>query len=362
MPSDRPTAGSSSPLRDRGSDLVDGLLSPFSLPPRHPFALARYGLAGVRGRRADAPLRDPSRRRPVRRSARALHPLADRRRSPPVTGCMLGVAAHLVGWPMAKGGSQCDRRRAGVGPRVARRRDRRTAPGSRRWPTSRRRGRGVRSLPPSGARHRRGALPGHYPRQLQHYRYGPGVFKIDWALDGPVPWTARRLPERARCTSAAPLEEIVVSEAAVAERRPPRAALRDPAHADAGSTPPGRRREADALGLLPRAERLDGRHDRAHRGPDRALRPRLPRPHPCPHTSWAPADDARRTTPTTSAATSTAASPTCVSSSPGPPSVSTPGALRPTGVYLCSSSTPPGGGVHGMCGWHAAQSALKHDL
>ena len=124
----------------------------------------------------------------------------------------------------------------------------------------------------------------------------------------------------------------------------------DPTRAPAGV--------ADGVGVLPRAERFDGRHDRPHRGADRALRPRIPRPdHRPPH------DEHRRR---------------CEAHDANYIGGDINGGVadlrqfvaRPTlglhpwrtpieGVYLCSSSTPPGGGVHGMCGWHAAHEVLR---
>ena len=103
------------------------------------------------------------------------------------------------------------------------------------------------------------------------------------------------------------------------------------------------------------------RHDRGDRGADRALRARLPRARSSPATRSGPRRS-RRTTPTTSAATSTAAPPDLRQLFARP-------AARPRAVrtpdprlFICSSSTPPGGGVHGMCGFFAARAALRRVL
>ena len=98
------------------------------------------------------------------------------------------------------------------------------------------------------------------------------------------------------------------------------------------------------------------RHDRPHRGAGRALRAGLPRPHPRAQRDRAGRLRARATA-TSSAATSTAArwtSPTLFR----PVRRLVPYRTPAQGVYLCSSSTPPGGGVHGMCGYSAALTAL----
>ena len=109
------------PLVEAGFDLTDGLLSPFAIPPRHPLTLARYGVTGIRGAEAVA------RRRFATDEARALFAGLSGHSILPLDkaatagyGLMLGVLAHLVGWPMARGGSQriaeCPRRAAGETP------------------------------------------------------------------------------------------------------------------------------------------------------------------------------------------------------------------------------------------------------
>ena len=118
------------------------------------------------------------------------------------------------------------------------------------------------------------------------------------------------------------------------------------------------RGQAHGLGVLPRPRRVDGRPHRRHRASDRALRARIPRPHP-----RAPRDEHRR--------------PRAVQPElrrrrdhgrrdrPRPALHAAGGARRTRtpprtrDVFICSASTPPGGGVHGMCGYHAARSALR---
>ena len=140
------------------------------------------------------------------------------------------------------------------------------------------------------------------------FRYGPGVFKVDWALDGPIPWT-RRAPSRAGTVHLGGTLERdrrgggrrhagPASRPAVRPARPADA-VADPTRAPAG------KHVAWAYCHVP--DGSDGRHDGRDRGPGRAVRARLPRPHPRPRRRrtrprWRP------TTPTTSAATSTAAS------------------------------------------------------
>ena len=142
-----------------------------------------------------------------------------------------------------------------------------------------------------------------------------------------------------------------------ARRAPRRAPLRPRGPARCGRSDPGAGGAADALGVLPRAERVGRRHERAHGSADRAVRPGLPRPRAGPgRTDGGRGGDAqpeplgrrrqRR----------------C--GDPAPDAVPAVPRWNPyrtplEGVYLCSASTPPGGGVHGMCGVSAAEAALR---
>ena len=149
-------------------------------------------------------------------------------------------------------------------------------------------------------------LPERFDRALGRYRHGPGAFKLDWALDGPIPWRAPRV--RAR-RDRPPRRDVRRDRRLGVGRlaRPPgRAALRDPGAAHALRSEPRSGGEAHRLGVLPRPERLGRRHDEGGRGAGRALRAGLPRAR-----SRASREDAGRlrgaATATSSAATSAAA-------------------------------------------------------
>ena len=125
-------------------------------------------------------------------------------------------------------------------------------------------------------------LPARYRRALERYRYGPGVFKVDYALSGPVPWARAGV----RAGSDGPPRRHARRDRGRRARRlagpPSRAAVR-PRRAAEPLRPDARARgEAHALGLLPRPERLDadGGNGGGDRGSDRAVRARLPRPRP----------------------------------------------------------------------------------
>jgi phytoene dehydrogenase-like protein len=231
------------PLVDAGFDLTDGLLSPFAIPPRHPLTLARYGFTGIRGAQSVARRRfetDAARALFAGLSGHSILPL-----DKPVTagyGLMLGVLGHLVGWPLARGGSQRIADAlvgllADVGGKVA----------CDTTVTS------LAELPVADAvlfdvtprqlvSIAGNALPQRYKRSLTRFRYGPGVFKVDWALDGPIPWTNPQVSRAATVHVGGTLDEIVAAEAAPHARQHaerPFVLLAQPSLFDADRAPAG---------------------------------------------------------------------------------------------------------------------------
>jgi phytoene dehydrogenase-like protein len=124
------------------------------------------------------------------------------------------------------------------------------------------------------------ALPASYRRRLARYRYGPGAFKVDWALDGPIPWRDPTCREASTVHVGGTLEEICASERDMYAGRHSERPVPDPVPAERDRSDARARRQAHGLCLLPRPARLDGRSHRGDRGADRALRAGLPRPHP----------------------------------------------------------------------------------
>ena len=207
------------PLVENSRQYMEGLLGPLRWP-RHPLALARFGLSALCSARGFAERRfrgEPARALFAGVAAHAMLPLEYLATG--AFGLVLTIAGHAVGWPIARGGSQkladalASYLRALGGEIVT--------------------GAGVESideLPPARAilcdvtprqllrlaGHR---LPGSYRRRLSRYRYGPGVFKIDWALDGPVPWRAAQCARAGTIHLGGTLDEIAVSERAAWEER-----------------------------------------------------------------------------------------------------------------------------------------------
>ena len=324
-------------------------------------AMARFGLPGLlpattalrarfRGERARALL-----------AGCAAHSILPLER--PLTAAVAMIFAltgHVEDWPVAAGrlaGHRRARSRRTCAQLGGQHRDR--APRAHASPTCRRRAScsstpARRSSPIVGEP----LLPAGYVRRLRRYRYGPGVFKLDWALDGPIPWRDPRCLERVDRARRRHARRDRRRRGRGVARRASRAALRHGRAAEPVRPEPRAGRQAHRLRLLPRAGGLDRRlHRRRSSGRSSASRPAFATAS-SRATRCAPRISSA-TTPTTSAARSPAASPTCSSSSPARWRASIRTRRRNPRLFLCSASTPPGGGVHGMCGYFAARSALR---
>ena len=345
--------------RDAGL-LSRELLGPVVHIPRHPLALARFGLPALRSAAglADARFRGEG--------ARALFGSLAAHSMLPLTrplsasfGLVLGLYAHAVGWPMVRGGTATlaealasEVRRLGgeivVGHRVG---DLGEVPLSRVVIAD--------TTPGALAGIAGDRLPEKTRQRYDHYRYGPGVFKLDWALDGPIPWTADGLRRAATIHLGGTLDELVASEAAVAAGRQAERPFTllvqydpwDTTRAPAGKT------TAWAYCHVPNGSDVD-MTDTIERQVERfapGFRDRI-----LARSAHGPAamqaHDANYIGGDINAGVSDIRQ-LVFRPIPG---------LDPyhagPGLYLCSASTPPGGGVHGMGGYLAARSALRRDL
>lgn len=348
------------PLVRDASKLGRELLRPIIHVPRHPLAFARFGLPALRSTRglARARFRDePARALFAGLAAHAM--LALDRPLGASFGMVLGMYAHAVGWPMVRGGS------AGVGQALAA--EVRALGGEIQT--------GVRvtslaeipasrvvvfdTTPRAAVAIAGDRLSGGSRRALQAFRYGPGVFKLDWALDGPVPWRDPAVARAATVHLGGSLDEIAVSEAAVAaDRHPERPyVLFVQYHPWDRSRAPEGRTTAWAYCHIPSGsdvdmtERIEAQVERFAPGfRDRILARATHSP------AQLEAHDANYVGGDINAGVQD------IRQLVFRPTVSLDPYRAGRGLYLCSSSTPPGGGVHGMGGFLAARSALRHDL
>ena len=345
------------PFLDDPHGLLADLLAPLGIP-KHPFKMASFGLRGIwpatkmlrtvfRGARARAVLAGCA--------AHSILPLE--RPLTAAVGMIFALTAHIESWPVAAGGSEA------IGNALAS--HLRELGG--RIETSRRI-RSLSDLPPArvvlfdtspaqladvGAP----VLPAGYVARLRRFRYGPGIFKMDWALGGPIPWRDPRCLEASTVHLGGTLDELAAGEAAVWRGEHPerpfvlvvQQSQLDPTRAPAGKhtgyayvhVPAGS--DVDLTGVVERQlERFAP-----------GFRERVLARHAMKTADF----EAENANYVRGAITGGVADLRQFFTRPVArlDPYSTPNER----LFLCSASTPPGGGVHGMCGYHAARSAIR---
>ncbi|HET7698421.1 MAG TPA: NAD(P)/FAD-dependent oxidoreductase [Vicinamibacterales bacterium] len=334
--------------------LAEDVLAPLHWPV-DPFQLARFGALAVQ------PMTRLARRFRTPRARALLAGMAAHSAQPldaPFTSAfalMLGTFAHAVGWPVASGGAQsvpgalaaCLAQHGGeieVGERIE----------------------SLSQLPAAAitlcdiapehlARVAGTRLPARFTRGLRRFRRSTGAFKMDWALDGPIPWRAEACAHAGTVHLGGTLEEIAESEQAAASGRVserPFVLLGQPSVCDPSRAPAGGQAVwgychvpiASAADMTDAIERQIERYAPG-------FRERILARH-----ALGPADLMRANANLVGGDIT------------GGAFTMTQSLNRPTwrtyrtpakGLYLCSASTPPGAGVHGMCGYWAARTALR---
>jgi phytoene dehydrogenase-like protein len=348
------------PFADNWPELADAILGPPRVP-RNPLLTARFGLFGVlpATELARTVFRDGRTRALLAgMAAHAIRPL-----SAPGTAAfalVLMTLGHAVGWPVVRGGSQqlAGAMRAlleSLGGEVVTGREIRS----------------LRELPDASAvlfdvAPRRlveicgDELPPRYRRALGRYRYGPGVFKLDYALSGPVPW---RAPECARAGTihlGGTFEEIAASELQVSRGSHPQrpyVLIAQQSVVDTTRAPAGKH-TLWAYCHVPNGSAVDmtvaieGQIERFAPGFSELVLARTAR-GPAQLEAENPDYVGGDINCGLASLRQTLARPV-LRASP----YSTPNPR----VFLCSAATPPGGGVHGMCGYHAARAVLRRVL
>jgi len=345
------------PLARDWQALAGDLLGPLRLP-RHPIATARFARAGIRSATGLAGARFTGARARALLAGNAAHSFRPLER--PATaafGLVLALLGHAVGWPAAVGGSQAIT--AAMASLL------RSLGGEIRT------GCEVRSLAElRGARAvlfdltprqvvaiAGDALPPRYRRALARYRYGPAAFKLDYALDGPVPWTAPECRRAGTVHLGGTIDEIAHAEAEVAAgrhaQRPfvlvAQQSLFDASRAPAGAhtlwaychVPNGSAIDATAA--------IEGQIERFAPGFRDLVRARSvlsPAALERGNANYVGGDINGGAADLRQLLTR-------------PVARRVPYSTPDPRLFICSSSTPPGGGVHGMPGLHAANAALR---
>jgi phytoene dehydrogenase-like protein len=345
------------PLAARWDQLAPEILGPILHLPRHPFLLTRFGLLALlpASQLARRVFRDdPARALFAGIAAHATLPLDQ---VPSASfAFVLGLAGHAVGWPLVRGGSQqlinalAAYLRSLGGEIVT---DTRVSD--------------LAELPPARAvlldvmpaqllRLGGARWPAGYRRQLSHYRQGLGTFKVDWALDGPIPWLAPECMRTATVHLGGTLDELLAARRAETRGQPAEApfvilvqpTLFDQARAPAGKHIAWGYCHVPLNSTADMTDRIEAQIERFAPG----FRSRIIARH------------------VADPATLERHNPNLIGGDIGGgestlgqlvfrPTVSAPYTTPLPNVFLCSAATPPGGGVHGMGGYNAARVALR---
>ncbi|MBI3914090.1 MAG: NAD(P)/FAD-dependent oxidoreductase [Chloroflexi bacterium] len=346
------------PLARNAEKILSDVLGPFPFPPRHPLALAQFGIPALAPAAwlARALFRDePARGLFAGLAAHAILPL-----DKPITsafGLIMGLLGHSTGWTLPRGGAQkiTDALAAyirSLGGKIV----------------AGRRVESLDELPPTRAvlfdvtprqllNIAGDRLRGAYRKNLEQYRYGAGVFKMDFALDAPVPWRAKECARAGTVHLGGTLEEIIASERAVehgAVSAAPFVLVAQPSLFDDTRAPRGKHVvwaychapngwSGDATKMIEDQIERFAPGFRARVLARHVFTPAAMEQHNANYIGGdinGGAQDLLQ-----------------LFTRPAPRL--NPYATPARDIFICSSSTPPGGGVHGMCGYHAANAALR---
>lgn len=345
------------PLVAHWDILRDAFLGPLRLHSfLHPFVMANFGLKAILSAKALAELFFKGERARALFAGMAAHSMLPLTQGPSAAfGLVLGITGHAIGWPLPRGGSQkivealAAHLRFLGGEIVT--------------------GVEVKSfdaLPPAEAvlfdttprqllQIAGSQLPDSFNRSLKHYRYGPGVFKIDFALDGPVPWKAQECLRAGTVHLGGTLPELVASEQQATHGQTPEKPYVLVAQQSLfDSRAPEGKHTLWAYCHVPHGspvdmtERIEAQIERFAPG----FRDRILAKHAMN------AVEIEAYNPNYIGGDINGGLEDFLQLFTRPTIRPNPYTTPNKRIYICSSSTPPGGGVHGMCGYYAAQAAL----
>ena len=340
--------------------LAPSVLGPLRLP-RHPLLLARFGFKAVRSAVSVAQHQFRGERARALFAGLAAHSMLPLEKHVSAGfGLVLGITGHAIGWPIPRGGSQ------NIADSLAS--YLRSLGGEIVTDT---RVESVDELPQARSilfdltprqliRIVGDRFPSRYRRSLGSYRYGPGVFKMDWALSDPIPWKAEDCARAATVHVGGTMAEIVAAESAVWRGEPPdkpfvlvaQQSLFDPTRAPSGKHTAWAYCHVPNGSSFDMAVRIEGQIERFAPGFRDCILARSamsPQRIEERNANYVGGDINGGVQDLGQLFTR-------------PTFRRVPYSTPAKGIYICSSSTPPGGGVHGMCGYHAARAALRRDL
>ena len=345
------------PFLENAHGFFGDALGPLGVP-RHPVPFVRFGLKAMWPATAFANWRFQQSRAKALFAGCAGHSILPLDKMfTAALGLIFSIAGHVEPWPIASGGSQAIPRALGsllrqLGGEI------RTGvhvtspaelPAARVYLFD--------TSPDQLASIAEAALPSGYRRRLGRYRYGPGAFKLDWALDGPIPWRDPNCLDASTVHLGGTLEEIAAGEAAVFRGKHPKrpyVLLCQQSQFDPGRAPEGKHTgyaycHVPGGSTVDMTEAIERQVERFAPGfKDRILGRHTMNTH-----------DFHRYNPNFVGGAITGGVADAFQLFTRPVARLDPYTTPNPRVFICSASTPPGGGVHGMCGFHSAKSALR---
>jgi phytoene dehydrogenase-like protein len=346
------------PLVVDAPQLFKQLLGPFRIPAA-PVGMARFGINALRPATWLAKTKfrgEAARALFAGHAAHSVMPLDASCTS--AIGMMLSLAGHSVGWPIAKGGTAnltnalvahlkslggellCSNRVTSI----------EALPPARAYLFD--------TSPSALASIARDRLPANYLRRLLKYRHGAGLFKIDWALDDPIPWISAEARRAGTVHVGGTLEEIAEAEALACSNRghPQRPfvlvaqpTVSDPSRAPAGKHIAWAYCHVPSGSTLDMTQRIEAQIERFAPGFADCIAAR----------STMNCADYAKYNPNLIGGDITGGMNHWSQLFTRPVARINPYTTPESDIYICSSSSPPGGGVHGMCGYWAAEAALR---
>lgn len=355
---ERPYAYLMSPLVEHWQNLTNEFLQPLLHRPRHPFQLARFGLHAIRSAAGLANQlfeQEPARALFAGLAAHSFLPLEEKPSA--AFGLVLGMLGHAVGWPLPCGGSQkiADALAAHLRALGGEIQTNTRVVNMRQLPIARAT---LLDVTPLQLLLIAGdELPVSYRRKLERYTYGPGVFKLDYALNAPIPWKSAACSRAGTVHVCGTFADVCASERDAAQGKHserPFVLLAQPTLFDSTRAPAGKH-VAWAYCHVPNGSEFD-MTDRMENQIERFA----PGFRDCiiarSKNNCAQMEEKNANLVGGDINGGLANLRQLIERpvfSPRPYRTPVPG------LYLCSSATPPAGGVHGMCGFHAAETALR---
>lgn len=345
------------PLVECAPQLYQQLLGPLGIP-RHPFAMARLGLHALRSARGFAHGKfetEEARALFAGHAAHSIQPLENVATA--AIGLMLGITAHDVGWPIAKGGSGKIGEALitifqGLGGEIVCRR-----PIARFDELPKAKVYLFDTSPGAMSEICGDRLPMRYRKELGRYRFGPGVFKVDWALRAPIPWRNAECARAGTVHVGGTFDEVAKAEAEAWNGRHPEKPfliLAQPTQFDSSRAPEGKH-IAWAYCHVPNGsnenmlDRIEAQIERYAPGFRDCVLAR----------NTMSTSEIQNYNPNYVGGDVIGGVTDLRQLFMRPAVRVNPYTTPARDIFICSSSTPPGAAVHGMCGFHAARTALK---